>query len=407
MKQIQGSYITGFVTVQVEGNMPELFFQRCVKQGIAVWDIQKKSKTVCTGNIKLRDIPRLKKMRKGTGYKLNFIHKKGAPFLWQRFFGKRELVLGLLLSVLLIVVLSNVIWNVKVTGVPKDIEKKIIKQLDNYGIHAGSWSLTLEPASKIQQKLVNDIPELLWVGVDKKGTTYFLEGVEKETVEEEEVKGPRDLIATKKGVIQRMFVSKGLKRVEVHDYVEPGDTLVTGKLDFEKEKQTKEDRKKKDKHKLIAAEGKVIANTWYKVDVTVPLKTNAEMLTGNNKKKYYLGFGDVKVPIWGYGDPDYKHVQREETNNRVQFLKWKLPVHFVESTLQEKKHSKLKRTRAEARKIGLKQGENELKLRLGPDANITSEKVLHETIENGKVKLTLFTTVEENIAKEEPIAQGD
>src|SRR5699024_6359878 len=154
-------------------------------QGIAVWDIQKKSKVVCTGNIKLRDIRKLKKIRRKTGYKLRFVRKKGSPFLWRRFLGKPELVIGLLLSVLLIIGLSNIIWKVEVTGVPKDIEKKIINQLDSYGIHAGSWSLTLEPASVIQQHLVNDIPALLWVGVNKKGTTYHLEGVKKVTVKEQ------------------------------------------------------------------------------------------------------------------------------------------------------------------------------------------------------------------------------
>lgn len=408
MKQIQGSYITGYVTVQVKGSVPELFFQKCVKQGMAVWDIKKKSNTVCTGNVKLQDIRKLKQVRNGTGYKLTFVGKKGSPFLWKKFMRKRELVIGLLLSVLLIVFLSNIIWDVKITGVPKDIEKKIVKQLDSYGIHAGAFSLTLEPASVVQQKLVNDIPELLWVGVDKKGTTYFLEGVEKETVKEKKVKGPRDLVATKKGVIQRMFVSKGLKKVDVHDYVEPGDKLVTGELDFSAdEEKEKDDSDKEDKHKLIAAEGKVIANTWYKVDVTVPLKANTETLTGNHEKKYYLGFGNVKVPIWGYGNPDYKHIQREEADNRVQFLKWELPIHFIKSTLQEKNYNKVERTKEEAREIGLKQGEKELRLRLGPDVEIMSQKVLHEVVENDKVKLTLFTTVEEDIAKEKPIAQGD
>lgn len=408
MKQIQGPFITGYVTIMVKGSMPELFFQRCVKRGILIWDIEKESQQVCKGNIRLQDVHLIKEIRRGTDYKISFIRKKGSPFLWRRFLRKRELVLGLILSVLLIFFLSNIIWEVKITGVPKDIEKKIDKQLDAYGIHAGSWSLTLKPASVIQQKLVNDIPELLWVGVNKKGTTYFLEGVEKAIVKEKEVKGPRNLIATKKGVIKNMFVKKGLGKVHVHDYVEPGDLLVTGELDFDTENNPKqEEDDKKANNKLIAAEGEVIAQTWYKVDVTVPLKANVEMLSGDSKKKYFLRFGEVKLPVWGFGDPDYQDIHKEETDNPIQFLKWKLPVHFVESTLNEQNFHQLKRTREEAVKIGLKQGENELQLRLGPDAKITSQKILHETTENGKVKITLFTTVEENIAKEEPITQGD
>ncbi|MEN1969362.1 sporulation protein YqfD [Lentibacillus sp. N15] len=406
MKQIQGSFITGYVTVMVKGNMPELFFQQCAKRKILVWDVEKESSTSCKGNIRLQDIKFIKEIRRGTDYKLSFVGKKGSPFLLKRFLRKRELVIGILLSILLIFGLSNIIWDVKVTGVPKDIEKKIVKQLDGYGIHAGSWSLTLEPASVIQQKLVNDIPELLWVGVNKKGTTYFLEGVEKQTVKEKEVKGPRNLIATKKGVIQNMFISKGLAKVQVHDYVEPGDLLVTGKLDFDTDTDKDNDTDDKDK-KLIAAEGEVIAQTWYEVSVTVPLQANVEMLTGDHKKKYYLRFGDVKLPIWGFGNPDYKHIQKEETDNHVQFLKWELPVHFIESTWNEKNNHQLKRTKDEAVQIGLKQSENELQLRLGPDAKITSQKVLQETTENGKVKLTLFATVEENIAKEEPISNAE
>ncbi|MGY0692883.1 sporulation protein YqfD [Virgibacillus sp. FSP13] len=405
MKQIQGSFITGYVTILVKGHMPELFFQKCVKQGILVWDIKKVSQTSCQGNVKLQDIKLIKQIKRKTIYKLSFVHKKGSPFLFKKIIRKKEIVTGLLVSILLIFLLSNIIWDVKVTGLPKDIEKKIVKQLDIYGIHPGSWSLTLEPPSVIQQKLVSDIPELLWVGVNKKGTTYFLEGVEKSIVKEKEVKGPRNLVATKKGVIQNMYVSKGLSKKHVNDYVEPGDVLVSGKLDFEEdvEKEEKDD----EKSKLVAAEGEVIAKTWYEVSVTVPLHANFEMLTGKNEKKYYLGFGDVKLPIWGFGDPDYKNIHKEVNNNPIHFLKWELPINFIESKLSEKKYHKLDRTKEEAIQVGKKQAKNELQLRLGPEAKIISQKILHESTEHGKVKLTLYHTVEENIAKAEPINQGD
>jgi similar to stage IV sporulation protein len=323
--------------------------------------------------------------------------------------GKKEIVTGLVLAILLIFCLSNIIWDVKIKGVPKDIEKKIVKQLDIYGVHPGSWSLTLDPASIIQQKLVNDIPELLWVGVNKKGTTYFLEGVEKSIVKEKEVKGPRNLVATKKGVIQNMYVSKGLSKVQVNDYVEPGDILVSGEIDFAKEdeKEKEDEEKKKENIKLVAAEGEVIAKTWYEVNVTIPLNANYEMLTGEHKKKYYVRFGNFKLPIWGFGKPDYQDVHKEVSDNPIRFLKWELPVHFGETVLNEMKFNKQERTKKEAIQIGLKQAENELQLRLGPEAKIISQKVLHETTESGKVKLTLYNAVEENIVKEEPINQGD
>lgn len=62
---------------------------------------------------------------------------------------------------------------------------------------------SIDQPNLIQQKLVEDVPELLWVGVNQRGTTYSLEGVEKLIVKEEEKQGPRNLIATKKGVIKK------------------------------------------------------------------------------------------------------------------------------------------------------------------------------------------------------------
>ncbi|WP_188453621.1 sporulation protein YqfD [Virgibacillus oceani] len=404
MKKIQGSYITGNVTILVKGNMPELFFQKCVKRGIPVWEIKKQGKMECSGKIRLHDIKDIKRIRRETNYKITFIEKSGTPFLFKRLTRRKEIVLGLLISIILIIFLSNIIWEVKITNVSKDIEKKIVKQLNNYGVHPGAWSLSLEPTSVIQQKLVKDIPELLWVGVDKKGTTYFLEGVEKSIVKEKEVHGPRNLVATKKGVIKNMYVSKGLSKVKVNDYVEPGDILVSGKIDSIGDSDKK---KKEGKSKFVASEGEVIAETWYKTKVTVPLEANFELLTGEKEKKYSLKFGDFKIPIWGFGKSEFKNIHKELNENPIHFFKWTLPIHFVETTLSEKTYNKVKRTKEEAIKIGIKQAKSELLLRLQSDAKIISEKILQETTENGKVKLILYITVEEDITKAEPINQGD
>jgi similar to stage IV sporulation protein len=404
MKHIQGAFITGYVTIEVKGNMPELFFQSCMKHEIPVWNIKKTSKKTCEGNVKLQHIKQITKIRRGTDYKISFTKKKGSPFLISRFMEKKEWVIALLMSVLLIIFLSNIIWEVKVTGVPKDIEEKISKQLDSYGIHKGAWTFSLEPASSIQQKLVEDVPELLWVGVHKKGTTFFLEGVEKIIVEEEEVKGPRNLVASKKGVIQSIYVSKGVPKVEVNDYVEPGKVLVSGMITGASEKDDKKVKKEKEKNAdLVAAEGKITAKTWYELTVTIPLKSSYEQLTGEREKKYYMRIGHLQFPIWGFTQPDYEEIHTEINENPVYFFKWQLPVNIVEATLSEKTFHAQKRTKEKAIKKGMEQARNELQLQLGPDAKVLTEKILHETTDNGKVKLNLYIAVEEDIAVSEPL----
>ena len=405
MKPIQGSFLSGYVRISIEGHLPEMFFQSCINQSIPVWNIKKEAKDKCSGNIKLEHVQLIKRINRQHRYKIKFTQKKGIPFFFNRFLGKKELIFGLIVGIMLIIFLSNIIWKVEITGVPKDLEEKISEQLTSYGIHPGVWKFTLDSPGDIQRQLEEDVPELLWVGVHKKGTTFVLEGVEKLIVEKEKVQGPRDLVATKTGVIKKMYVSKGQPKVQVNDYVEPGDLLVSGNLT---NKDDEEDSEKGEKKPIyVSSEGEVIANTWYELSVTVPLKTNHERLTGNQVNKYYLQMNDINIPIWGFRSPEYELSTIENEHNAIRFLRWQLPVNIVKSTISEKEHLDMERSKEEAIKTGVEQAKKELKLQLGSDVEITSEKLLHQTIENGKVKLKLYTTVEENIVKEQPIKGDD
>ncbi len=407
MKQIQGSFFTGYVTIAVKGNQPELFFQLCAQKGISVWDVKKTADNRCQGNVKLNDVNEIKYIRKNTGYKIRFMNKKGFPFHLSRFLQRKELLTAAILSIMLVLFLSNIIWEVKVTGVPKDIEEKITKQLDSYGIHSGAWKFSIDSPKEIQKMLVEDIPELLWVGVDQKGTTYFLEGVEKVIVEEEEAEGPRHLVATKKGVIKNMYVTEGIPQVSVNDYVEPGDILVSGIINGEEETGEDEDGENNKELEYVAAEGEITATTWYEAEVTIPLQFNTERITGNHEKKYYIRIGNMQLPVWGFSEPDYNAIHREADERPINFFKWELPVAFVEMTLSELLHEEKERTKEEAVNIGVEQAKNELSLQLGPDAEIISEKVLHETTDSGKVKVNLYINAEEDIAQIQPLNQGD
>ncbi|WP_284140437.1 sporulation protein YqfD [Virgibacillus sp. LDC-1] len=402
MKHTQGKFLSGYVTILVKGNMPELFFQKCVEQGISVWNVRKKGVDSCVGNVKLSDIHAIKQIKRRGNYRISFIGRKGFPFLFHRFIKRKEVLFGLLIGIFAIIFLSNIIWKVDINGLPKEIEEKVVKQLESYGIHQGAWTLSLGTPSDIQKKLMRDVPELLWIGVQKKGTTFQLEGVEKLIVKEDKVKGPRHLVATKKGTIKKMYISKGVPQVAVNDFVKPGDVLVSGVLN-----QSEENNKEKDKNKVfVASEGQVIANTWYEVAVSIPLEAKYEVLTGKQEKRYYMGINDFQVPIWGFKTPEYADIFVEQNENPIYFLKWKLPFQFIESSISEKTYHTTKRTKEEAIQIGIEQAKQELVYELGPDAKVISEKVLHVTTERGKVNLELYLTVEEDIVKEVPIQKN-
>ncbi|WP_407268441.1 sporulation protein YqfD [Radiobacillus sp. PE A8.2] len=409
MKSTQGVFFTGYVTVRVMGHHPELFFDLCTRYQIMVWNMKKIDKTTCEGNVRLKDLSKIRGLRRKTTYKLAFKNKKGLPFLSNKLWLRKPLLAGLLISILFVVLLSNIVWDVTIKGVHPELEQQINKQLVSYGIEPGAFKFHIKTPGEIQQQLLTDIPELLWVGVSEKGTTYQLEGVEKTMVSEPEKQGPSNLVASKKGVIVDMFVSKGRPMVKINQLVNKGDMLVSGNLSANQEvkQEDEEDQEPQKEQHYVHADGEVIATTWYKLTIEVPLDANYDVLTGKNKKKYFIKIGPLSIPIWGFTNPDYKEKQVETHEKPFYFLQWKLPVYFTSENVQEKRTVEEKRNQEKATTIAISQAEKQLRAELGKDAEISFQKVLHESIDNGKVNLILYFKVLENIAKNQPISQGD
>src|SRR5690625_4050629 len=211
---------------------------------------------------------------------------------------KKEVIPAFLISIFLIIFLSNVLWKITIVGVPTETKDKIQEKLINYGVHQGSWMFSIDTPSEIQQKLIHDIPELLWIGVQRKGTRLILEGVEKTTVKKEMVPGPRNLIAAKKGIIKKIYVTTGQPKKKVNDFVEVGDVLVSGVLNSVDESDSEENDDSE--LEIVAAEAEIIAQTWYEINVSIPLSINQEVLTGNQEKRYFLRTGNIQLPIWNF-----------------------------------------------------------------------------------------------------------
>lgn len=406
MKYLQGTFVSGYVTMIIKGETPERFIQLCLQENIVFWNITSIQSDECVVTMKLKDVNKLRKLKRGKPYKIKFTKKSGYPFLASRLLKRKEFIIGICLSFILTIFLSNILWKITITGVSQEMEQKIQEQLHSYGINRGSLTFSIDSSGIIQQSLTEDLPELLWIGVEKKGTTFEIEGIEKTIVSRNEIDGPRDLVATKKGIIKNIYVSKGLPKVSVNDYVEPGKILVSGNI---KDKLEDEDDKDDmdDTGEFVAAEAEITAHTWYETTVKVPLLEKYELLTGKQKVKHHLQIGSLKIPIWGFGSSNYSLTHTDVERQPVYLLNWKLPFRITESTISEKTYEQVERNAEEAIQKGIEQARHDLKIQLGVGAKIISEKILHQSIRNGKVNLNLHIVVEEDIVKEVPINEGD
>ncbi|MGW9607697.1 sporulation protein YqfD, partial [Heyndrickxia sporothermodurans] len=129
--------------------------------------------------------------------------------------------------------------------------------------------------------------------------------------------------------------------------------------------------------------------------------------TGNEKRKYSLKIGSVSIPLWGFGKIEYKDYDKETESHKIKFLKWSLPIKYENTTIRENEKVERNYTKNEAINAAKEIALSDLKAKIPSDAKIIDEYVLHQKVENGKVDLSIYFQVTENIAKAKPIIQGD
>lgn len=190
-----------------------------------------------------------------------------------------------------------------------------------------------------------------------------------------------------------MFVENGQAVVEKNDYVEAGQLLVSGEFGPE------------GKTELVAAKGEVWGETWYKSHVTQPMVTNFKVYNGKEKQQYSILLGKLEVPVWGFGKPEFKKYEKEKDVRKIHFLKWEMPISYINKTFREREDFTRTYTNKEAEQMALELAEKEIKSHLNEDAIIKDEKILQKVIKNGKVILDIHFKIIENIAVGQPISK--
>jgi similar to stage IV sporulation protein len=396
MKNQWTNFITGTVTITIKGKGIERFLNNCFRRQLLLTNIRRIDEQCVKATILLQDIPTIRYLVRQSECKIYFSRRSGFPFLVKRIWKNSGFAIGIAVFLVLITMLSNMIWDIQITGAKPHTEYKILKELDKMGVKRGKLQFFMEDADTIQRKLTNNINNITWVGVELRGTSYHFRVVEKTQPKQQKAVSPSDIVAKKKAVITKLFIEKGQPLVKVNDFVQPGQLLVSGTIG------------KEDYQRTVGAKGKIFGETWYKSVVEIPLKTNFRVLTGKNFTKHALYFGKVKLPIWGFFQKEtYEKAKVEELKKPIYFFKWRLPLAYETITTREEEEVTREYTLQQAIEKGKEIGRKELMSKLDADAKIKGEKVLHQTNENGKVKLTIHYQVIENIATTQPIIQGD
>lgn len=395
MKHKQGKYIFSSLTITMTGNNLEKVLQSFIQQNYPVWDINKVSDTVSHLQIYEHHLHALTLL--ADDYDMEIVKGKvsgGTSFL-KKLWKRKEWIIAFIISGIFIFLLTQTAWKVEIKGVSIHLEDKIKENLAELGLYQGAWTYNLASLDVIQDQVLHDMPELLYLGIEKQGVTYHIDALEKKSEKHLADSNSEQLIANKSGVVLKMFIKSGQPIVEINDVVKKGDILVKNEIET-----TEEEEKDKKKTNKVPVQGKVYANTWYNISLTTSLQLEQNQLTGNHIQKYQLQVKDTNIPLWGFWRSSYEQYVANEEVKALHLWKWNLPIQMIEQTIYEYNDQQVKRTLPETQEAVIKHVDNHIKTTLGQDTEILKYYVLHESVENGKVNMNIYLSVLENIAVE-------
>ncbi|MGJ7035010.1 sporulation protein YqfD [Anoxybacillus eryuanensis] len=387
--------VAGNLRIRIVGKGLERLLNEFTRRGIYVWNVRREDENSLTCYMFLRDIHHVRVAMRKSGCKLYVLERRGAPFWLKTSWKNSGIVVGLVAFMCVVFLLSNMIWRIEVTGANPEVEHTVRQQLKKIGVERGALQFVIPTPEAIQRTLMNNMDTITWIGVEWRGTTLYCQVVEKKKPTQTKANAPQHLVAKKKAVITYMFVEQGQAVVEVNDHVVPGQLLVSGFIG--KEGQTE----------IVPARGQILGETWYKSTVVVPMKTTFYMLTGKKRETHYVRFWSWKVPVfWNHKEP-FSQFEKQVDEKTFRFLTWTLPIRYEKVVWREKEVAVREYSYEQAKTAAKQIARDQLKRQLPADAIIQGEKVLHETKENGKVKVEMHYQVIENIATPQPIIQGD
>ena len=262
-------FLRGYVDFTAKGKFPERFLNITARYGINLWNSMP-SKDGLKATMYISDYRKIRLVAKKSKVKTKIEAKHGLPFITEKYKNRIGIPIGGAIGIILLIVLSNFIWGVSITGTANVSNTHILSLLSEKGIKTGGYKNNID-VEKIEREILLEVEEIGWMSINITGNVVSVEIMEKaEKPELRESTTPCNIKARCDGVITKVSARKGTTEVLKGSGVVKGDLLVSGII------QTKMNTVQ-----YVRAEAEVYADIISKKELKLPVKYNYSNLSGN------------------------------------------------------------------------------------------------------------------------------
>lgn len=388
------NYLLGFVNITVEGFFVERFINNCINNKIFLWGIRRKSTTLLTTNISIKDFKCIRTIGRKTKCKVNINSKKGLPILLHRYRKRKILIIILIPIILGILISSTYIWNIEINGLNNINSEEIIEQLKEEGVDIGKRKNSIDTKTVINNIRLkrNDVS---WMSIDMKGTNIIITIVEAEKkpdiVDKEKY---CDIVSDRNGIITKITADVGTALAKVGDIIEEGDVLIGGYMEG-----------KYTGIRNVHAKGKIDARVWYTKRIESGFTREIKEETGVQKNIYSINLNNFKINLYK-SLPNFENYDTINEINKIKiFNNFYLPIEINKTTYVEQKKSNITYGKEELKEILISELQQQFKLDGIDNLNVLN-KIVSFYEKDNSIELEMTYEVETNIGVEKEIEKN-
>ena len=375
--------MNSYLILKVSGKNIPKFILRCKNNNINILKLEQISYKEALIKINYKDYDKLLKIK--SIYDITLINNTGLLKFKELLNKHKYFLIMFTFGILFLIYLCNIIFEVDVISTNNELNNLIKKDLENYNIKKYKLKKSYKEKERIKSELLEKYNDTIeWIEITDVGTKYEVQVVERKKKVTEEKDEYTNIVASKSGVLRKIYAEEGVKVVDNNTYVNKGDIIISGEI-------TKDEEIKK----IVNAKGKVYAEVWYNVNIEFPLEYTEKKYTNEKKKSVYMRLGNKYI-----SKRRFKNFERR----KILSLKNRL-VPFELGIEEEQKVNIIndKYTIEEAKKKAIFSAKEKILQSLDKDEYITSQKTLKFYAKDSKIVLDIFFSCYEQIGKEEKI----
>jgi len=375
--------------VKISGKDVKRFVKKLYKSNIFIEELYFSNRCVYL-KLDKQNYERLKEIK--TIYKIELVRMYGVVKIINIIKTHSFLVFGFIVSIIYLIFLSKVIFEVEVIHSDKKIRDLLYNELQEYNIKKYSFVKSYESKEQIKNKILEKYKDKLeWLEINRIGTRYEIRVEERIINKEKKKEKPNHIIAKKDGIIKKITSTKGEIVKKVDDYVKKGDILVSGLI-------TKNDTIKN----KVSAKANVYAEVWYKTNINMPFYYREEKVTKNSKKTLKIRFINKDLYFLNF---DKYETYKE--NKIISFKNNLLPIEVIFAEEKETNVIEELFSKEEAIEEAKRRTDHKLKSNLLKDEKILKSKILDIHEYENYINVVIFYKVYENISIEKEITDED